>query len=131
MERLLFCIDPNLQAPRAVVTGMTNGVLDFGSISNWESPVTTLVIEHKGRGYLYGQVSATKRWITLDREEFSGDSTTVQVGIDRSQLPTGTDSEGHLRLTFLDDRVPALVVPVTVSKRTALQSVRGLFGRKG
>lgn len=69
--------------------------------------------------------------INLYPREITKPSTTVEVGIDRTILPTGVDSQGHVRLTFLDGRVPAIVVPVTVSKRTAFQSVKGLFGRKG
>ena len=131
LERLLYCINPQIEAPRAALTGTSNGGIDFGAISNWESPAKSFTIAHAGRGYLFGELNATEPWIALDVKQFAGLSTTVQVSIDRTRLPAGADSQGQVRITLLDGRVPPVVVDVKVSKRTGMQSVKSLFGRKG
>lgn len=130
LERLLFCLEPMRTPAKAKITDMPNHILDFGAINRWEVPTMKLTIQQDGAGYLYGTISASAKWINLSSEAFTGKTTEVEVGVNRSELTTGGDDQGEISLSLFDGRVPPIKIQIKVSQRTLGGSVKSWFRGK-
>ena len=130
LERLLFCLDPKRMPAKTSVEGAPDQILDFGAINRWEAPTMKITIQQDGSGYLYGTISASSKWINLSGEQFTGKTTTIEVGVNRSELTTGGDNQGGITLSSFDGRVPPIKIQVKVSQRTLGGSVKRWFQGK-
>ncbi len=133
LERLLFTIDPAIPTPDTVIEDAPSQMIDFGTVSAWENPSQSFTIKHSGRGYLYGQISASADWLILDADEFAGPKTRVTVSADRSKMTSGEHNIGQVFIKAVDGRAPTLTIQVQAHQHTMTDSVKvglkKLFGR--
>ena len=67
-------------------------VLDLGYVLNGAPVAGLLRLQHgRGRGYLFGSLTAVETWLRLDPKEFAGRSTDIVVSADTSLLPIVTE----------------------------------------
>ena len=67
-------------------------VLDLGYVLNGAPVAGLLRLQHgRGRGYLFGSLTAAETWLRLDPKEFAGRSTDIVVSADTSLLPIVTE----------------------------------------
>jgi hypothetical protein len=67
-------------------------VLDLGYVLNGAPVAGLLRLQHgRGRGYLFGSLTAGETWLRLDPKEFAGRSTDIVVTADTSLLPIVTE----------------------------------------
>jgi hypothetical protein len=127
LERLIYIIDPQTLAPSAMISGITDNKIDFGTLSKWETGNVDVTVTQHGRGFLYGTVSSSAAWITLSQDKIIGASTTLQIGLDRSKLSSGEQIAGTVSINLVDGRVAPIVIEVFVEQRTVAQSVGNVF----
>lgn len=68
--------------PQLTISPSTS-TLDFGTVNVEKVPragyTVKFTIRNAGRGYLYGTITSSESWVTIDNIDFSGTSTTVTV----------------------------------------------------
>lgn len=129
LERLLFCIQPDLPSPELVMKGTDKGVLDFGTIQSWNSVMREIELTQKGRGYLYGSITVSAPWIVVTPATFAGAATKLTVKVNTMSIKQGQAHDGQIILSALDGRVDPVTIPVHIQQRSLFQSVKSLFGK--
>jgi hypothetical protein len=88
-------------------------VLDLGYVLNGAPVAGLLRLQHgRGRGYLFGSLTAGETWLRLDPKEFAGRSTDIVVSADTSLLPIVTEPvRAHLLIDANASKEP-IAVPV-------------------
>lgn len=129
LERLLFCIHPQLVPPELTIEGTDEGNIDFGTIQSWTYPIKRITIAQKGRGYLYGTITVSASWISVTPATFAGDATELTVTINAVNFKQGEPQQGQISLSMLDGRAKPVNIPVRVQQRSLFQSVKSLFGK--
>ena len=101
-------------------------VLDLGYVLNGAPVAGLLRLQHgRGRGYLFGSLTAGETWLRLDPKEFAGRSTDIVVSADTSLLPIVTEP---VRASLLID-ANASKEPISVPVQFHIATTPARFNR--
>jgi len=130
LERLVSIIKPSQRPPGIQINNAPNNRIDFGDVNAWSKPAHTFEIKQEGRGYLYGRITTTVDWLSVNTLSFAGINTSVVAQVDKGKIQSGADNQGEIVIMPLEGRIDPIRIRVSANQKTFLQSVAGLFSRK-
>lgn len=91
--------------------------LDFGTLAAGTSKQLPLKISNAGGRTLFGEITANRAWISVNRRSFVSSSTLIFVSVDTAGLHAGEEYAGTLAVTTLNGGDQVVPVVLRVSGR--------------